>query len=289
MAATKKYPISALPLPPLSSLLTKRLTPDIHAPSVAKFRDAQTLNPSIQRRARLLSPECHFSHVSPYPVSFPYDVKPPEVEDPSDTDKGEFIERWLAERESIRLQPPHAQYPDAPLRKYYPENRDQPLDLIGISETGLTDCVPHLDVGDAFAIIGAPTLSDEFGDEGDGVESEREDIRAARKDLVDILSGHAMLMSDEFAPWSMRYSGHQFGSFAGQLGDGRAISVGVSFTCSSLSFMLIHRYSCHASSYQTWGDFRASAQGQWPNTILQNCRWIGRSTIIYPRVPLFRR
>ncbi|KXN91709.1 UPF0061 protein C20G4.05c [Leucoagaricus sp. SymC.cos] len=225
MSATTKYPISALPLPPLSTLLTKRLTPDVHTPSVAKFRGAQKLNPSIQRRARLLSPECHFSHVSPFPLPFPYDIKQPEQEDPIDTDKGEYIERWLAERESAIPQPLPAQYPDAPLRKYYSEKRDQPLDLIGISETGLRDCVPHLDVGDSFSIIGTPSLSDEFADEGDGVESDREDVRAARKDLIDILSGHAMLMSDEFAPWSMRYSGHQFGSWAGQLGDGRAISV----------------------------------------------------------------
>jgi uncharacterized protein YdiU (UPF0061 family) len=28
-----------------------------------------------------------------------------------------------------------------------------------------------------------------------------------------------------FAPWSLRYSGHQFGAWAGQLGDGRAISI----------------------------------------------------------------
>ncbi|KAG9093784.1 hypothetical protein FS749_013736 [Ceratobasidium sp. UAMH 11750] len=28
-----------------------------------------------------------------------------------------------------------------------------------------------------------------------------------------------------YAPWSLRYSGHQFGSWAGQLGDGRAISL----------------------------------------------------------------
>ena len=27
-------------------------------------------------------------------------------------------------------------------------------------------------------------------------------------------------------PWAARYGGHQFGGFAGQLGDGRAISIG---------------------------------------------------------------
>jgi uncharacterized protein YdiU (UPF0061 family) len=35
-----------------------------------------------------------------------------------------------------------------------------------------------------------------------------------------------------FAPWSLRYSGHQFGAWAGQLGDGRATSIR---TCLSLS------------------------------------------------------
>jgi uncharacterized protein YdiU (UPF0061 family) len=56
-----------------------------------------------------------------------------------------------------------------------------------------------------------------------------------RQELIDVLSGHAVLMSSDsadtnsltinFAPWSSRYSGHQFGTWAGQLGDGRAISV----------------------------------------------------------------
>ncbi|KAK7690814.1 hypothetical protein QCA50_005914 [Cerrena zonata] len=31
--------------------------------------------------------------------------------------------------------------------------------------------------------------------------------------------------SSPWAPWSLRYSGHQFGTWAGQLGDGRAISI----------------------------------------------------------------
>jgi hypothetical protein len=52
-----------------------------------------------------------------------------------------------------------------------------------------------------------------------------------------------MLVSGEdadvpFAPWSLRYSGHQFGVWAGQLGDGRAISIRVFslfFPCSYIS------------------------------------------------------
>jgi uncharacterized protein YdiU (UPF0061 family) len=42
--------------------------------------------------------------------------------------------------------------------------------------------------------------------------------------FVQVLSGHAPL--DGFAPLAMVYSGHQFGVWAGQLGDGRALLIG---------------------------------------------------------------
>ena len=126
--------------------------------------------------------------------------------------------------------PKHPNHPQAPLRKYHALLRDQPLDLIGISETGLRDCLPHLDVGDAFAVLGAPSLANEFDDEGDPQPSDIKEVVDARQDLIDVLSGQFTLMSENngavsFAPWSLRYSGHQFGSWAGQLGDGRAITI----------------------------------------------------------------
>jgi len=43
-------------------------------------------------------------------------------------------------------------------------------------------------------------------------------------DFAQIFSGHAPL--DGFAPLAMVYSGHQFGVWAGQLGDGRALLIG---------------------------------------------------------------
>jgi len=108
------------------------------------------------------------------------------------------------------------------------------VDLIGISETGLRDCVPHLDVGDAFAILGTPALATK-PEVVNAQPSDIPEVVEARQDLIDILSGQSTLMSPPnseaspdpipFAPWSLRYSGHQFGSWAGQLGDGRAISV----------------------------------------------------------------
>jgi hypothetical protein len=225
----QKHTISQLPLPPSSQLLTHHLAPDIHTPSVDAFRSKVLGNtPSLQRRARLLSPECHFSYVSPFPMPFPYDISGPDAPEAQE-DKAGYVEKWLAQRESV-----HARGEPSPsgLQKFYPENRDQPIDLIGLSETGLMDCLLNLEVGDAFACLGTPSLSDEFGDDGDPTpESANSPQAVARQELIDILSGHASLSTKEgadnpFAPWSIRYSGHQFGSWAGQLGDGRAISVG---------------------------------------------------------------
>jgi uncharacterized protein YdiU (UPF0061 family) len=42
--------------------------------------------------------------------------------------------------------------------------------------------------------------------------------------FIQVFSGHALL--DGFAPLAMVYSGHQFGVWAGQLGDGRALLIG---------------------------------------------------------------
>jgi hypothetical protein len=226
-----KYTLSNLPLPQASQLLTHNLTPDPTAASFPAFRKLQLEKPSSQRRARLLDGNAHFAYTAPYPQPFPYAIAPPEppavVED-----KAKFVEDWLASREAVHTRTDDGKdgQKDA-LRIHYPQGRDQTLDLIGLSERGLEDCLPHLDVGDAFDVLGATTLSREFEDSGSSnvVDNGR---AKARQELVDVLSGHATLMTGEdaattFGPWSLRYSGHQFGSWAGQLGDGRAISVGM--------------------------------------------------------------
>ncbi|KAJ7650371.1 hypothetical protein FB45DRAFT_887764 [Roridomyces roridus] len=223
MAAHKSC-ISALPLAQPSQLLTHNLTPDPKTPSVAVFRnEVATTSPSLQRRARLLSSEAHFSYVAPFPVPFPYDIEPPSPTDDADgTEQTSYVEKWLAAREPRVAQPPAV--PNANLVKFTAEVSDNlgPVELLGVAETTLRDCVPHLDVGDAFTILGTPSLVTDDGEEiTDGTES----AIAARKDLMDVLSGRAVLMSDSFAPWSVRYSGHQFGTWAGQLGDGRATSI----------------------------------------------------------------
>ncbi|THH07030.1 hypothetical protein EW146_g9443 [Bondarzewia mesenterica] len=203
MSTATKYAISALPLPPPSKLLIHNLTPDPVAPSVSDFIKVLRTNPSIQRRARVLPPQAHFSHVTPVPALIP----------------------WLSSREALHEKAEEGgNGAKTPLRKLYSKDRDQPMELIGLSETGLRDCLPHLDVGDAFEVLGKPALVDADDKVVDTL------VNHARQELIDILGGRAALISDEdadvaFAPWSLRYSGHQFGVWAGQLGDGRAVTV----------------------------------------------------------------
>lgn len=226
MSTIAKHPISALPLPHASKLLIHNLTPDTATPSVSEFKKVLQASPSVQRRSRILPPQSHFSHVTPFPLPFPYEIEPPT--DTEVTDKATYVEQWLSEREAL-----HEKADEngrASLSKWYPKNRDQPMELIGLSETGLRDCLPHLDVGDAFDVLGVPALASSDGKAGGGKEQDTSPVNAARQELVDVLGGHAVLMSGEnaetpFAPWSLRYSGHQFGVWAGQLGDGRAITV----------------------------------------------------------------
>ena len=161
------------------------------------------------------------------PIAFPYDIEPPVPPEPVE-DKGSYVEKWLSAREALHPSTQNDQLHSLQLLE--PRNRDQPRELIGLSETALRDCLPHLEVGDAFAMLGTPALTNSFDEEGDPSPSEFENVISARQELIDVLSGHKVLMSPPdaeipFAPWSLRYSGHQFGSWAGQLGDGRAISI----------------------------------------------------------------
>ena len=238
MASHPRYPISALPLPPPSKLLIHNLTPDPETPSVSAFKYALGNNPSIQRRGRITAPQSHFSHVSPFPLPFPYEIEPPENPG-EDFDKEEYVEQWLAAREALNPKEAAEQTEletGEPLQKLYSASRHNDMELLALSETGLRDCLPHLDVGDAFEILGKPSLLGHTGSQEKQEQPQAEDGKAAatRHELIDVLGGHAMLISGDdadvpFAPWSLRYSGHQFGSWAGQLGDGRAISIRVFF------------------------------------------------------------
>ncbi|KAI6116847.1 hypothetical protein EV401DRAFT_2058015 [Pisolithus croceorrhizus] len=231
MSRNAKVPFSKLPLPPSSHLLTHNLTPDPRTSDPASFfSDVLSRTPSIQRRARLLSPEAHFSYVNPMPLEFPYEIAPP---DPPEvvTDKAEYIEQWLSDHEArIPTEASFAPSSDVHLHKYVPKSRNYRRELIALSETCVNDCLPLLDCGDAFDTLKPALVPSKSNKE----QTSSGEAQHVRQELVDILGGHASLMIPEgsdrlggkgFAPWSLRYSGHQFGVWAGQLGDGRAISI----------------------------------------------------------------
>jgi len=242
----RKVPLASMPVVEASRRLTRCLTPDPVVKDPSNFLKLLQGAPSLQRRARLLAPRAHFSYVSPLPLPFPFRVEfPEEVED-----KKQFIESWLIHREATepaeRAMPLEAESPSEGLvlTKYTAKDRIQERELLGVVPQCVTDCFPRLDIGDAVEYIGRPSLTADRCDDASNaaVSSSGEggvQVKA-RQELLDILSGHTMLASfpsasppsddEAYAPWSLRYSGHQFGQWAGQLGDGRAISI-CAFSC----------------------------------------------------------
>lgn len=102
-------------------------------------------------------------------------------------------------------------------------NKLQPK-LLGLAAKTVHDGLPQLDVGDA------DDLCNNRAGSSSSETPRGEKAEAARDCLVDVLSGRKVLQSADdngktYGPWSTRYCGHQFGHWAGQLGDGRAISL----------------------------------------------------------------
>lgn len=240
----KKVSLASLPLPPVSRLLTHNLTPDpVTGKDPSSFLKVIQTTPSFQRRARLIDQASHFSYVTPLPIPFPFAIEfPEEIED-----KKEFIEAWLSHREATEPVGDNVASSDiikdnAPivLTKHTSEDRIQERELLGVSSLCVQDCFPQLEIGDSLKVIGQPSLTAQSPSQSNGdtngiektTEADKNEASKARQELLDILSGHTILTSFPdspdsvgYAPWSLRYSGHQFGQWAGQLGDGRAISI----------------------------------------------------------------
>ena len=235
MTATTKVPIASLPLPAPKDRLNQNLKPDPAATSVSAFRNEILNNqPSLQRRARIIPSSAQFSYTTPLPIPFPYRI--PQPDSPQDRASAlQNIETWLKAYEPLTEQPnAEPSGSDQPqvtdLKKFSSDTNEyvQQRHLLALNEECLDDCIPGLDVGDGLKILNPPRPGKD--------ESEHDlsslQAQAARQELIDVLSGHTTLMSaadaletSAFAPWSLRYCGHQFGVWAGQLGDGRAISI----------------------------------------------------------------
>ena len=66
------------------------------------------------------------------------------------------------------------------LQLNYLNNREQSSEVIRLAETSLRDCLPALDVGNAFSTLDTPALSRRFWDEESPHESAWADVERGR-------------------------------------------------------------------------------------------------------------
>lgn len=153
------------------------------------------------------------------------------------------VEDYLASlepNESDSIVPVDGEKPAA----YSSEGRREALGtpmLAGLSRKCIDEILPGLDVGDAWKYLeegrDAPgndeSSATSNGAQENGIGNTPSTSAEARKraELTQFLAGHIVRLEKPsggtkgFAPWSLCYGGHQFGSWASQLGDGRAISI----------------------------------------------------------------
>lgn len=292
-------PLLSLPLPPPSQRVTHQLLSDSYTPSPTSLVAVPHSNPSFVRRSRPVLQGAAFSYVSALPIPFPYEFPADQVEesgkaaakeDASNEDKSqeqkyqkqmeeveEILRRYEVNPAELGSPAYPATSPDglagylAPARKArsFPSAR-----LLGVSPAAIRDCLPRLDVGDAFDFIQQTSGRDgpDTYSSGPTAAEPKNDAAKARYQLSDVLAGRAcpaVLPKSEseldifagtgiyaraesegwhqedmtqrwqrrkaelktrreqssYAGWSQAYAGHQFGSWAGQLGDGRAITL----------------------------------------------------------------
>jgi hypothetical protein len=220
--STSTHRISSLPLPPPSQRLQSFLTP---TPSnSSSFLSTLQSTPSTQRRSTTFS-SGHFTNVTPLPIGFPYRL-PSKLDDEGNRVASIGVEEWLSSQEPLDvLRGPKE---EAELALYGSKTgRAFPTVLLALSPTCLDHVLPHLDAGDSLELVQKLLPSNLT----EGEDSSNE----ARDELVGVLGGREVIMTLDgdgegrqgrgYKPWSLRYGGRQFGSWASQLGDGRAISL----------------------------------------------------------------
>ena len=226
----KQHSLHALPLAPYASRLTTALAP---VPSASpSFATTLAQNPSALRRSTTFA-SGHFAHVTPLPIEFPYRL-PVRVNDKGEREAAVGVEEWLAAYEpTVKDAGPASDDDGSPAEEgaiYSNGQRSWPTTLLGFSQACLDEVLPHLDAGDARAVSQA--------DYPTGGVDELTSANAGRDAILSLLGGREVRMDlddDEagLKPWSLRYGGRQFGSWASQLGDGRAISLCASHSLSS--------------------------------------------------------
>ena len=225
-----------------------------------QLQEGDAMPPSMLRRSRQARNGAHFTSTTPLPLEFPY------------ADLGDLsasgVERHLASLEPDLERWPGARETGVASSKAR-QKRLPRAQLLSLSPAAVRDCVPSLkDAREALdrlrerkeAVYG----SSDDADQSDGLLFDVRDVKDQTAVLTDLLAGKLVRIhapsSDStaaatttttttastetekgFAPWSACYGGHQFGSWASQLGDGRAISIRASLTLISPRLSLRRR------------------------------------------------
>lgn len=195
---------------------------DLASAGPVALKEGDPIPPSMLRRSRQVRGGATFTYTSPLPIEFPYDITEPQAEEESSGGddvkvvgeerqaKAETIETALARLE-IDPQVAVGGERTAFSCKERQGSKFPEAKLLSFSERCRNEWLPQLL---------APEESEE-----------------AKQAMVDVFSGKTVLAREPdgqakdqvgklgFSPWSLCYGGHQFGSWAGQLGDGRAISI----------------------------------------------------------------
>ena len=187
----------------------------------------------MARRSRQIREGGQFSFTSPLPLEFPYDLQEVEafllkeqglsVDDGEKREEGQAptatalsIETCLAKLEpslQFPILPPSSSLsiPTAFSSKLRESSLFPKATLLSFSHRAQKAFLPQLDIG--------------------------EEGTVPRDQFIDVVTGKTVLARSGiegsenkverigFAPWACNYGGHQFGGWAGQLGDGRAISI----------------------------------------------------------------
>ncbi|KAG7562936.1 hypothetical protein FFLO_01626 [Filobasidium floriforme] len=213
-----RVPFTRLPLP--SKTLQAHLSPidltEADDPDPTPFVD--------QRRSRTFSKAGHWARVTPLPLAFPYRL-PRANKEAGEEQIG--VEEWLKRYDTYEDVEGGIVGGEGSLRARTSELRSawRP-ELLGVSSKCLDESLPHLDVGNALAYTGqSESRSSPPSEAQEQRQGEELALDNKGQELLDVVSGRKVLRSEGYGPWSSRYAGHQFGQWAGQLGDGRAISI----------------------------------------------------------------
>ncbi|WFD21286.1 hypothetical protein MCAP1_003547 [Malassezia caprae] len=259
-----RYRPLSLPRVPLAQQLTANLIPDPVTPTPAALLATPVSFPSLLRRARAVRDGAHFSYVSPLPLPFPYNIPVDDQGDPNEQIE-RVIRLYEAPVPPCgashaapiapgRRSPP---YPDARLVAFSPETHascvphldvgDTPAWIASTSGQAAVSSGPSLALDEAAlygeAVHGGDAQARQALSEwasGRAVSIALEPVRVGDGDgagvhflardedpVQNVRAALAALHTPRsaYAPWSLRYGGHQFGEWAGQLGDGRAVSL----------------------------------------------------------------